>query len=39
MRTYALGVLVAGIVSLFVGAGVLIGIALALVTISFCLDG
>jgi len=39
VRSYALGVLVAGIASLFIGAGTLVGIALALATISFCMDG
>lgn len=39
VRSYALGVLVAGIASMFIGAGVLVGIALGLATISFLLDG
>jgi len=39
MRTYALGILVAGIVSLFVGVGTVVGIAIGLACISFLLDG
>lgn len=39
VRSYALGILVAGIASIFIDAGTLVGIAMALVTISFCMDG
>lgn len=39
VRSYALGILVAGIASIFIDAGTLVGIALALATISFCMDG
>lgn len=39
VRSYALGILVAGIASLFVSAGLLVGIAIGLACVSFCMDG
>lgn len=40
VRFYALGIIAAVIASLLsISAGFMIGIALALVTISFCMDG
>lgn len=39
VRSYALGILVAGIASLFIDASTLVGIAIALACISFCMDG
>lgn len=38
VRSYALGVLVAGIASIFVSIAMLVGIAVALACFSFCLD-
>lgn len=39
VRSYALGLLVAGLMSLVVAPGFIVGIALALACISFCMDG